>query len=202
MKKANGNALARINLSETQRQMVYRLYAEWRSPVKIRDNMKSKYGVEISETSISSICRTDSAESHVNRYRELFLAKIKEVPIANKRIRLDELEQSRQLLLDMVEKLDINDKNDRVELSMLIRRMNETLCVAREEMEAKPLLMQQINISQFSGMSDEELERKKEELIMKISGNRIVDRIVDEVKEGKEENVVKKDVVKEENASS
>ena len=112
----------------------------------------------------------------VARFREEFLSAVKEVPIANKRVRMDALEATRLALTGMMEKLVSPSEGgmsseERHEMLMCMRRMNETLCVAREEMEAKPLLIQQFNVSQYSGMSDEEVALRRVELVEKIRGS-------------------------------
>ena len=45
---------------------------------------------------------------------------------------------------------------------------------AREEIEGKPLLMQQFNFSQFSNLSDMELQKRKEKILAEEMGKKKV----------------------------
>ena len=167
MSKITGTALAAANLTEPQRLLVYRLWAEFKSPAKVSSWLQQETGVSLSPSSIKSICSNPEAMMLVQKFRDEFLMKVKEVPIANKRIRLEELESNRLEINEMKELVDIDKSSGRGEKLMMQRRMNETVCAAREEIEGKPLIMQQFNFSQYSSLSDEELQKRKEELLVK-----------------------------------
>ena len=149
--------------------MVYRLWAEWREPGRIVEYCQQEWGKEVSEELIRKVCRTRVGKLMVERFRMEFLQSVRDVPIANKRVRLDALEATRVKLQEMIEMLTTVNEGDRHDLLMCMRRMNETICVAREEMEARPTIVNQIGqVNQYSGLSDDEIMQRREKIIEKI----------------------------------
>ena len=165
--KLTPTAFCSANLTEPQRLMIYRLYAEFKSPKKVSLLTQEQFGILVNPAMIKSICSTLEAMVEVQKLRDEFLMKVKEVPIANKRVRLESLQKTINENEELRESVDTSTADGRGELSMIQRRNNETLCVAREEIEGKPLIMQQFNFSQYSSWSDEELQKRKEKLISK-----------------------------------
>lgn len=175
MIKPSSTTLAKIYLTEPQRLMVYRLYAEFKSPAKVRGLLASEYNINVSDQFIHQICKSTSGMPFVQKFRDEFLMRVKDVPIANKRVRLEELDKNRVELNDLRELPPTDTAEGRNERSMLMRRINETVCAAREEVEGKPLLMQQFNISANSHLTDEELNKRINELTSKASGLKTIE---------------------------
>ena len=120
------------------------------------------------------MCRKPEAMVYINKFRDEFLMKIKEVPIANKRVRLEMLQKTIDENEELREVVDKSTVTGRKELSLIHRRNNETLCVAREEIEGKPAVMQQFNFSLYGNLTDEELQKRKDEIINKEMNNKKV----------------------------
>lgn len=154
-------------LNHEQRMFMLKMGSEGYTAGEIAKQIKAEFNIDITMGSIRVGLRSKKWQPFVERFREEYLVKVKSVPIANKRIRIDDLEKNRLKLVKMVDDNPAKTKSDRAELLMIIRRLNETICVAREEMENKPNMIQQISLSSYSNMSDEELQRRKEVLIAK-----------------------------------
>ena len=154
-------------LNDEQRMFVYRCIAEYLLPMDIQRMVKENYGVEVTTATIWAVSRAQKAKPHIEKFREEYMQKIKSVPIANKRIRLDDLEKTRVKLAEMIESNPLKTKSDKAEFLMCTRRLNETVCVAREEMERKPLMVQQLSFSDYSSLTDEELQQRKRDIIEK-----------------------------------
>ena len=167
MSKSTLTAQSLIYYTEIERLLIYRLWAEFKSPAVVQTKFNEEMKKEISVAVISNMCRRPEAMIYINKFRDEFLMKVKEVPIANKRVRMEELQKTIDENADLRIRVDLDKPDGRQELSMIQRRNNETLCVAREEIEGKALVMQQFNFSQYSGMTDEELQKRKDELIEK-----------------------------------
>ena len=154
-------------LNDEQRMFVYRCFAEYMSSTDIKRLLMENYKIELNIDTIMTIGRANKAKAHIEKFREEYMQKIKSVPIANKRIRLDDLEKTRIKLAEMIEGNPLKTKSDKAEFLMCTRRLNETVCVAREEMERKPLMVQQMSFSDYSSLTDEELQQRKRDIIEK-----------------------------------
>lgn len=152
-------------LDNDQRMFVLRMYAEGHSLSNIQGEIKSKYGIKMTVHGIKCTCEAMKHEPFVTNFREVYLANIRAVPIANKRIRIDDLEKIRIRLNTLILENKGKSKSDKAALLAEIRRLNETLAVAREEMEKKPQFIANVAIGNLGGLSDEELHRKKQDLI-------------------------------------
>lgn len=166
MSKIPSETISILYLTEPQRLMIYRLWAEFKKPQRVIDEVKKLYNISLSSSVITDLCRDASAMVYINRFRDEYLLQVKSVPIANKKVRLEELQKNLDEANEMRDFLSTDAVEDRKELSMIQRRVNETVCVAREEVEGKPLIMQQFNVSQYSGMTDVELNNRIEKLIL------------------------------------
>jgi len=161
--------ISQLYLTEEQRLMIYRLFAEFRRPSKVITILKETHGIDVTASMVRDMCRDVSAIPYIQRFRDEFLVRVKEVPVANKRVRVDALQTVLDELMEYMDGKVGPDGNglDMNELLMIHRRINETLAQAREEIEGKPTIMQQFNVTQFSNLSDDELQRRKEEIIAK-----------------------------------
>ena len=168
-KKTHAEQFTR-KMTRDQRVLIYRLHAEGFSEDQIQEEMKVNQGIDIPGTTLHLAIAAKKARPYIEKFKEDYLAKVKAVPIANKRIRLDDLETTRLKLQKMIEKTPIETKQQRAELLMMMRRLNETICVARDEMENKPMMIQQVSVSELRDFSDEALQKRKDELIGKELG--------------------------------
>ena len=152
--------------------MLCRMHVDGHNSREICDAIKREYNIDYSQGSVSYRLRAKRAQPYLERFREEYLTKVKQVPIAHKRIRIDDLEKTRIKLGRLIDKMPVQTKLQRDELLRAMRLLNETLCVAREEMEKKPEMVQQISLSSFSNLTDQELQKRKEALIAKETGVR------------------------------
>ena len=157
-------------LNLEQRTFALRLYAEGLTAGEVVREIKSTYDIDYAEASLKSTVKSKKWQATIERFREEYMSKVKSVPIANKRVRIDDLEGVRNKILKCIKDNPLKTKSDKAEFLMMTRRLNETLCVGREEMEAKPFMVQQLSIGAFSSMSDKEIQERKEVLIAKATG--------------------------------
>lgn len=147
-----------------------RLYGEGKKPQQINDHIFNTTGKNIDIQKLANMLLRKDYQVFIERARDKYLSEVKLVAIANKRIRLDDLQVMRDKLFDMTVSLDATLKEDREEILDIYRRINEVLAIAREEMEGKSHTFQQINITEVSSWTDEELQRRKAVLIAKATG--------------------------------
>lgn len=161
------------NVKETTsdcRMFILRNHAEGYDAEKISVDIQAKLKLRLSKTLISSLCSLPQNKIYIEQFRAEYLSRVKEVPIANKRCRIDDLQRMRNELFEAAKQLDVTEKQGRMELLMIFRRVNEIICVAREEMEGKAGVLNQINITELTNMSDDELQRRKDVLVAKALG--------------------------------
>lgn len=169
----------RKKLSDDQRMFVLRMYGEGHNPPDISREVKARFNVDIHRGSVEATCNATKNQPYVKHFRDSYLARVQEVPIANKRIRIDDYQKDMELLNKMIDKIksigmDKLTNKGREELSLLIHRKCVLKSEIREEMEKKPHLFQNFNLGIVGEMNDETLHARKQELIAKFRGT--VDR--------------------------
>lgn len=154
-------------LTHEHKLFLYRCKAEGYTKPATLKLLKEQYNVDYSEGAFWLTVNTKKAKFWIEKFRETELQRIKDVPIAHKKVRLIDLEKTRTKLSDLIDTMDVKKKSDRQELLMMMRRLNETICVGREEMEAKPLILQQLNYNDFRDLTDDELQKRRDALLAK-----------------------------------
>lgn len=146
---------------------VLQAYAEGHSFLPIAKILKEKFDITMTRQGVRSVVNTESNQPHILNFRQAYLSRVKDVPIANKRVRIDDLEKIRNKLWAMVEAVGVpSTANKRREVSLLMNRIALTADLAREEMEKKPqLIAQAISYGGIGDKSDGELHRRKAELL-------------------------------------
>lgn len=152
-------------LSDDQRHIALRMYAEGIGPSDISKYIKSEWSIDYTPEGVSSLVKSKVHEPFLNRCREDYLKKIKDVPIANKRIRIDDLEKVRNKVMKALEENKCATKTEREEFRQLVRTLNDIIINAREEMEKKPNLVPVMGLGDFSDKSDDDLIAERDELL-------------------------------------
>lgn len=139
---------------------------------------------------VEKILAMPEAHKFVAKFRIEFLKSVKEIPIAQKAVRLDDLEKMRQRLSHIAFNCHV-DRSPK-ELSkflMASKRLIEIIELARNEMEQRPGVAIGIGINQgdLGDLTDEQLKNERDELLRK-TRNAIKRGITasDEVAEGDE----------------
>ena len=179
------------NCTQELRMSIYKMAGEGFSLQEISNRLKKIWSSRfIRKETIEKILLLPEARKFVNTYRTAFLKTIKEIPIAEKKTRLDDLEKMRQRLEAMMNKCLFEravleeDKFLRIS-SMMIK----VLDIARNEMEQHPGVQIGIGIGrgELGDLSDEDLKREREELLRRA---RVIIKqsvaTVDEITEGDE----------------
>ena len=157
-------------LSHDQRMFVLRMSGEGYRLADIQRELNSKYNISLHHESIKSTCEAKINQPFVQQFRESYLARVKEVPIANKRIRVDDLEKVRKKIIEQIEKNPMETAKQKSEFLLMTNRLERVIEQAREEMEKKPQLIASVAVNEFTSLSDAELLRRKDSLIQKILG--------------------------------
>ena len=153
--------MANFKLNNDQRMLVLRLYAEGVYVSAIVKELKENHGVTINPNAIIHTCKAKKHQPRIKEFKDKYLADVRAVPIANKRIRIDDLERERLRLTKLIDKNPRKTKSDVQQYLQLVAEKRRISEVAREEMEKKPHLFQNVVLG-MGDMSDEALhERKK-----------------------------------------
>lgn len=138
--------MARFLLTPQQEVLVIRQYAHYKTPDEISDYCRTNFKKAlIPSFLISRYLENDKYKPLFNRFRDEYLKKVTEVPLFNKRRRLDYLQ-------------DIFEKNLAKEN---LKEARMTLAQFREEAEGKGDVnfnFTSINHTEFHNMSNEELD--------------------------------------------
>lgn len=161
-------------LTRDERMMVYQWSAEGyttgeicrlynRSPGRTSTCLRSQ-GVE-------RLLRLPEAHKFVGTLRKEYLKSIKDIPVTEKRIRLDDLESLRVRIMRIINNCrpEASDKAFS-KFMQTTRRAIEILAIARDEMEMKPGVsfgMMAMAQGELSELTDQQLKDYREELIRK-----------------------------------
>ena len=156
--------------TDEARMFIFKDYGEGLPADKIVSRLKKRFQVEADEDEIQDLCEDKDNRVLIDQYRREYLVKVKDVPVANKRIRLDDYQSLRDKLFEVINACNIKKKYGKRDFFTAVRRYNEVAMAVREEMEGKSNAYTQINITELSGLTDEELERRKTELIARAQG--------------------------------
>ena len=163
--------MAEQKLDHNQRMFVLRMHAEGYGSTEIKNEIKSKYGITMAVNSISDTCHAKKHEPYVEQFKEQYLTEIKQVPIANKRIRLDDKEKVRLKLMKMIDENPLNTKSQKEEFLKTVGKLNLIHAETREEMEKKPQFIANVAMGNTGSMTDEELHARKDKLFRVLSGS-------------------------------
>jgi hypothetical protein len=117
---------------------------------------------------IENILLTPEAHKNVAKFRMEVTKEIRDFPISDKKVRLDELERMRQRLSTLIDNCHFErNKKEIANFLLYSRRMLEILEIARNEMEQHPNVSVGIGIGggELGGLTDEDLRREREELL-------------------------------------
>lgn len=162
----NPKSLAR-NRGKDAWLLVLRAYAEGVPTKDICQLIQEKWDFTLTPASVSHMVKQESAQVYIKSFRDVYMSKVMEVPIANKRVRIDDYQKNLEIINKNIERLmekDENTKDEKIELARLVALSTSLKSEVREEMEKRPQMFQNVNIS-MSGMTDEQLHRRKQELI-------------------------------------
>ena len=155
---------------EEARMLVFKMYGEFHSTTKIAEEIKKRYNYKLGTDTVNDMVTTKSGSMYVKSFRDEFLAKIQEVPISNKKVRLLDYDKNLNILNGMIDELSKKVKKTNSERFALVRLISHSTSLKaeiREEMEKKQLLLQNVNLS-MGGVTDEQLQRRKRELLESI----------------------------------
>lgn len=153
-------------LSDEQRVEVYKLHAEGLINSEIVKYLADAYGVSITAPSIFKILHTETAKVQIKRFREDYIKRVKDVPMANKRIRLDDLQIIRDKLMKQIKGNPCETKAQRDEFRRDSRSLSEIVNSSRDEMEKKVNLVPGFGvIGDFEDKTDEQLIAERDELV-------------------------------------
>lgn len=166
-------------LNDEQRLICVRMYAEGVSLNNICSYLKTEWNIDFTDNGMYGVVRAKKYELHLKRFKEEYFKRIKDVPIANKRIRIDDLESIRKKIVKVLDDNPCETKNQREEFRYMVRTLNDTIINAREEMEKKPNLIAGLGIvGDLGEKSDDELIAERDEILAQ--ARRIIPRAASE----------------------
>jgi anaerobic glycerol-3-phosphate dehydrogenase len=151
-------------LNPHQQLTVVRFHAENKPIADIVSYIREEWGIDYTAKSVVRLSGRNKFQKDYKKFREDFLRKVKDVPIANKRVRIDDLEKVRLKTMEFIKLNDGSTKEKREEFRYLVRTLNDIIINAREEMEKKPFLIAGI-LGEYSDKTDEELIAERDEIL-------------------------------------
>ena len=144
-------------LTDPEFHQVCRWMGEFRSSTQVQTLIKQTFGKQVSPHYALEVAKRHKWGLLIDRYRQEWLSKIYDIPLANKKVRLAKL----QWLMEHLDKQELTPRTE--------RRIMHVLNQARLEMEEKPdqTTFFFTNINQ---LGDEELLKRRAELLALRSG--------------------------------
>lgn len=156
-------------LTHDQRMLALRMYGEGYRYADIQRQLKIDFGISLHHESIRSTCDAKINKPFIEKFRTAYLSRVSEVPIANKRVRIDDLEKVREKILRVIEKNPLQTQKQRNEFLAFSSRLVAVVQQAREETEKRPEIMNNFSlVNEFSSLSDDELRQTRDELLAKV----------------------------------
>lgn len=153
-------------LTEDQRLLCIKMHVEGIMDKDVVVYIKDTWNISYTIAGLHKLRESSKYDLAKKRYRERYLRSIQDVPISNKRVRIDTLEKVRIKLLKMLEENPCADKSERAEFCSQVKALNEVLVNARDEMEKKINLIPSVGIfGDFGEKTDDELISEREELL-------------------------------------
>jgi len=158
------------DLTEEDREKIYKMAGEGFSQREIVTTLNKEKRIHLRCTSITRVLETPQAQKSVSKYRMEFLKTVKEIPIADKKVRLDDMENIRQRLKQILNNTHF-DRGDKYVAKFLnvSRRLIEILDMARNEMEPKSGISIGIGLGQgeLGELTDEQLQQERNSILRK-----------------------------------
>ena len=148
-------------LSPESLHILLRMAGEGHSPTDIWRYFEAENIPHPTRQAIDQLTRSAVHQITIKDYKEAFMGRVMDIPIANKRVRIDDLEKVRTRLIRTMENLinkehRISDKKVSKYLS-LAKRLKEIIDSARDEIEKKPLIqLNQTNITTLEELREHE----------------------------------------------
>jgi hypothetical protein len=154
-----GYTLKDSKVAESKIMTVLKMHAEG---FKVADICVT---TELAYATVHGLIVEPSNKAFIDDFRRGYMARVMDVPVANKRVRMDDLEVSRKRLLH---ELSLLADGEISKVSNVIRRLVEVLERAHNEMEQRPIFLAQLvsGYNSFGRMTDEQLYDKRQELIL------------------------------------
>lgn len=117
---------------------------------------------------VEKILALPEAHKFVSQFRLSFLKDIKQIPISEKKVRLDDLEKIRQRLMYIINSIRVDQSPKEVSKFLTVtKRVIEVIDLARNEMEQRPGLSIGINTGgdELSELTDEQLQQQRAEIL-------------------------------------
>lgn len=164
-------------LTEKFRDEIYKWAAEGRTDSDICKCFNRQYPPEVTGRdsklqvgTLRRIMRLPEAEQKLGKFRKEFLTSVKDIPIVEKKVRLQDLEILRRKTMHMINNLNLGGTGVNANKFLsLTKKMTEILSLAKDEMEPKNGVHIGIDLGGggVDDLSDEELQKEREELIRK-----------------------------------
>ena len=151
-----------MKLNQDEKILVCNLIAQYKKPKQIQILLDDEHDIKLKLNTIRKFNETD--KELIGKLREHYLSTVSEVPIAQKRIRLEREEA----LYETADEID--EVKDKIDTKL------KCLASAREEVEGRggqTVTFAQYN--QYNQLSDEELQQKIKEIELKIARTKIVE---------------------------
>lgn len=135
---------------------------------KMYNRARDKGTPSIRVPGVEKILALPEAHKFVSQFRLSFLKDLKQIPISEKKVRLDDLEKIRQRLMYIINNIHLERSPKEVsKFLMVTKRAIEVIDLARNEMEQRPGLSIGIGVggNELSDLTDEELQQQRADII-------------------------------------
>ena len=145
--------------SEEEKMEIIVMIAQGMSPTEIVHETQERFGKSVSKTELIQYKQTDKWRPIIQKLKADFMANLSETAISHKRVRLERVEK-------------VYDKA--IEMGQLKLGLS-SLEHARKEMEEKQSGVTNIQVNQYSGLTSEELQARKAQILERMAKKQVID---------------------------
>lgn len=161
------------SMTVDERQSIYRWAGEGYTLREICKMFNNQRGPQsrVRIPTIERILALPEAHASVARYQLEFLQTLKDLPISEKKVRLNDLEKLRQRLMYIINNCHLERGKDQVGRFLSVaKRLIEVLDIARNELEPRPGVAIGIGLNQgeMGGLTDEQLRNDRDDLLRQV----------------------------------
>lgn len=160
-------------LTRDERMAIYKWAGEGFSVKEIcrLTNSGRPGGARLRASTVERVLGMPEAHKFVAKFQTEFLKTVKDVPVAEKKVRLNDIEKIRQRLMHVIDNSRIDRSKEELHKFLVCsRRMVELIDLARNEVEKVPGMTIGIGIGgrgDIGELTDEQLRVQREELLRK-----------------------------------
>ncbi len=150
-------------ITDDTAMFIMKMHAEGAPTHKIKVYVQDHCHITLRHEDVWRVIEKPGAKGIINGFKEEYYKRLMEVPICNKRIRVDNLESVRVKVMTAIDENALLDAEQKHEFREDVRTLVGALAAARTEIEGAGMTIKMVG--EFNGKSDDELAARRDEIL-------------------------------------